>query len=108
MIETRAVPLCIPPEHPALAGHFPGNPLVPGVVVLERVAAACKAWRRVTVAGLDAKFVHPLRPGEAATIMLHAEGARVRFEVTRDDGDLLARGVFAIQQASARPVVAWS
>jgi hypothetical protein len=40
--------------------------------------------------------------------MLHAEGARVRFEVTRDDGDLLARGVFAIQRASARPVVAWS
>lgn len=108
MIETHAAPLCIPPEHPALAGHFPGNPVVPGVVVLERVAAACKAWRRTSVATLDAKFVQPLRPGEAATIMLQAEGARVRFEVTRDGGELLARGMFASQQAPTRPVVARS
>ncbi|TAN05171.1 MAG: hydroxymyristoyl-ACP dehydratase [Rhodanobacteraceae bacterium] len=107
-METHAAPLCIPPEHPALAGHFPGNPVVPAVVVLERVAAACKAWRRTVVAALDAKFVRPLRPGEAATIMLQAEGARVRFEVTGADGKLLARGVFASRQASMRPVVARS
>lgn len=84
--------LCITPGHPALPGHFPGNPLVPGVVVLERVAAALKAWRGTAVGKLDAKFVQPLRPGEEATIALEEEGARVRFEVTRADGHVLARG----------------
>jgi 3-hydroxymyristoyl/3-hydroxydecanoyl-(acyl carrier protein) dehydratase len=89
---THAVRLCIAPEHPALPGHFPGNPLVPGVVVLERVTAALKAWRGAAVGKLDAKFVQPLRPGEEATIALDGDGARVRFEVTRADGRVLARG----------------
>lgn len=90
---THAVRLCIAPEHPALPGHFPGDPLVPGVVVLERVAAALKAWRGTAVGRLDAKFVQPLRHGEEATIALDDEGARVRFEVTRADGGVLARGM---------------
>lgn len=88
----HAIRLCIAPEHPALPGHFPGDPLVPGVVLLERVAAALKAWRGTTVGRLDAKFVQPLRPGEDATIALDDDGTRVRFEVTRADGGVLARG----------------
>lgn len=84
--------LQIDAAHPAMAGHFPGNPIVPGVVVLERVAAALRAWRGERVEKLDAKFVQPLRPGEAAMIALDADGARVRFEVTGVEGKLLARG----------------
>ncbi|MGN6790260.1 MAG: hydroxymyristoyl-ACP dehydratase [Rhodanobacteraceae bacterium] len=92
------ITLKIDPEHPALAGHFPGNPVVPGVVVLERVAAALRAWRGERVQKLDAKFVQPLRPNEAATIKLHAEPARVRFEVMRADGVPLARGTLQTTQ----------
>ncbi|MES2404758.1 MAG: hydroxymyristoyl-ACP dehydratase [Pseudomonadota bacterium] len=84
--------LRIETAHPALAGHFPGNPIVPGVVVLERVAAALRTWRGDRVDKLDAKFVQPLRPGEAATIALDDDGARIRFEVTGTEGKLLARG----------------
>lgn len=84
--------LRIDPAHPALAGHFPGNPVVPGVVVLERVAAALEAWRGTAVGKLDVKFVRPLRPGEEATIALDGDGARVRFEVARADGGVFARG----------------
>ena len=89
---THVERLCIAPGHPAIPGHFPGNPLVPGVVVLERVAAALKAWRGAVVGKLDAKFVQPLRPGEEATIALEDDGRRVRFEVMRADGGVLARG----------------
>ncbi|TAN03742.1 MAG: hydroxymyristoyl-ACP dehydratase [Rhodanobacteraceae bacterium] len=92
MSATHAVRLRVAPDHPALPGHFPGDPLVPGVVLLERVAAAWKAWRGVAVGRLDAKFLQPLRPGEDAVIALHDEDARVRFEVRRADGALLARG----------------
>ena len=30
----------VEPCHPCLPGHFPGSPLVPGVVVLDQVLAA--------------------------------------------------------------------
>jgi 3-hydroxymyristoyl/3-hydroxydecanoyl-(acyl carrier protein) dehydratase len=85
--------------HPALAGHFPGNPVVPAVVVLERVAAALRTWRGERVEKLDAKFVQPLLPDEDAVIELHAESARIRFSVTRADGVALARGTLQAARA---------
>jgi 3-hydroxyacyl-[acyl-carrier-protein] dehydratase len=91
--------LRIDPSHPALAGHLPGNPVVPGVVLLERVAAALRAWRGERVEKLDAKFVQPLLPGEDAVIELEAEAACIRFAVRRADGVPLARGT--LQRARA-------
>jgi 3-hydroxymyristoyl/3-hydroxydecanoyl-(acyl carrier protein) dehydratase len=82
--------------HPALPGHFPGQPLVPGVVLLEQLALALRAWRGQRLACvLEAKFVAPLLPDELA--MLHlteadAARSRFRFEIRRD-GSLLARGL---------------
>ncbi|MGA0587783.1 hydroxymyristoyl-ACP dehydratase [Dyella sp. KRB-257] len=79
--------------HPALPGHFPGQPLVPGVVMLEQVAMALRAWRDERMAGVaEAKFVAPLLPGETADLTLSEAGSRVRFEIRRG-GELLARGV---------------
>ena len=33
----------VAPDHPSLPGHFPGRPLVPGVVLLDRVLEAIEA-----------------------------------------------------------------
>lgn len=86
----------VEPTHPALPGHFPGQPLVPGVMLLEQVALGLRAWRaQRLVRVLEAKFVAPLMPGEQATLLLAATEAHVanaRFEIRRD-GTLLARGV---------------
>lgn len=82
--------------HPALAGHFPGHPVVPGVVLLERVAAAWKAARGARVGKLEAKFMQPLLPRQDASIELQEDGARARFSVTRADGVVLARGTLEI------------
>jgi 3-hydroxymyristoyl/3-hydroxydecanoyl-(acyl carrier protein) dehydratase len=86
-------PLRIPADHPCLPGHFPGRPLVPGVLLLEQVALALRAWRGERLARVaEAKFVAPLRPGEAAELRLDERGGRLRSEIRRD-GELLARGI---------------
>ena len=77
----------IPPDHPSLPGHFPGRPLVPGVVVLERVLAAIESAHGPLGALRlpQAKFQQPLLPGERARIELDGEAPRWRFRVLRDD-----------------------
>ena len=88
---TFSAPLRIAAAHPSLAGHFPGHPVVPGVVLLQRVAAALRQWRGLPMAGFDAKFLALLLPEQDATIELQADAARVRFAIRRD-ATLLARG----------------
>ena len=83
----------VPPDHPAFAGHFPGRPIVPGVVLLERVVEAIE-----TIHGPlpplrlpQVKFLHPLLPGQAAQVCLEGEAPRWRFRVLQAD-QVLARG----------------
>lgn len=63
---------CIAADHPALPGHFPGHPIVPGVVILDHVLAAIESVQG-PLAGLrlpQVKFVQPLLPGQVARIEL--------------------------------------
>ena len=60
----------IPADHPSLAGHFPGAPIVPGVVVLDEVAAALTEWRQDShITGIPSvKFIAPIKPGQSFII----------------------------------------
>lgn len=61
-------------DHPSLPGHFPGAPIVPGVVILDEIVAALAEWRedsRLT-AIRTVKFLIPLKPGQPFTIGLSA------------------------------------
>ena len=57
-------------NHPSLPGHFPGTPLVPGVVILDEVLAALVEWRKdCQLTGIrSVKFLVPLKPGQPFTI----------------------------------------
>lgn len=93
----------IPADHPSLPGHFPGRPLVPGVVLLERVVEAIETAHGDlgTLRLPQVKFLQPLLPGETARIELDGEPPRWRFRVLRGT-TLLARGeVVANDAASA-------
>ena len=91
----------IAPDHPALPGHFPGNPVVPGVVILDfvRRAAATACAPGLAVTGLpQAKFVAPLLPGQQAEVDLELAGSQLRFVVSRE-GQLIAQGAFELGEA---------
>lgn len=93
------VPLSIAADHPAFAGHFPGQPLLPGAALLAEVLEALLdepllAARVGTAPRLGAaKFLAPVRPGARLTIQLDDGPRSVRFEV-REGARVVASGQF--------------
>jgi len=90
---------CIPASHPCFAGHFPDNPIVPGVIILNYVQQQLLTWlpdyRINTLA--QAKFLHPLHPDENFAITLKQSSAiNIKFCCTRGT-DTLATGSIIIQ-----------
>jgi 3-hydroxyacyl-[acyl-carrier-protein] dehydratase len=71
-----AVRRTIGADHPSLPGHFPGTPIVPGVVILDEVLAALMKWHEgshVTVISA-VKFLAPLKPDQPFVISLDSSG----------------------------------
>lgn len=69
----RCPSMKIPATHLALPGHFPNQPIVPGVVLLEAVAQAL-ARDRNRVTGFPAiKFLAPLMPEREFDVVLTAK-----------------------------------
>ena len=63
--------LPIAANHPAYSGHFPGQPVLPGVVLLDAVVHELQCSDREVRARWDissAKFQSAVRPGDTLTL----------------------------------------
>ncbi len=97
-----------PPEEPFFRGHFPGDPLVPGVIIAEALAQTAgiaagqpgRGFRLTAIKGM--KFLRPVRPREV--LALHARkiaavGGLWQFEVSaRVGGSAVAEGVVVLSE----------
>lgn len=82
MTDQSAATFAVPRDHPSLPGHFPGRPVVPGVLLLDAVIVAARdAFGLGPASGLPrAKFAAPVLPGEEVRILLTRLGpGRVGF-----------------------------
>jgi 3-hydroxyacyl-[acyl-carrier-protein] dehydratase len=98
-MSTAGIALHIALDHPAYAGHFPGQPLLPGVSLLAEVLeallddAALAARVGPAPCLAHAKFLAPVRPGAELVLRLEPAGRGVRFEV-REGERVAASGQF--------------
>ncbi len=88
--------LHIAPDHPAFAGHFPGAPIVPGVLLLDAAVHAMRQMLRPSLSGGEgeggsqntcqissAKFLSPVGPGETLTLSFStAASGSTRFDIS--------------------------
>lgn len=71
MSEVRKAEMSFPLDHPAGPGHFPGNPVIPGALLLASVLDSLEDLEGGPVercAIKSAKFFSPARPGERVAI----------------------------------------
>ena len=102
--------LCIAADHPAFAGHFPGMPILPGVVLLDAavhvLTQAMRASGCAAQGGAQAvcqisstKFLSPVSPGETLTICCtSAASGSTRFDIS-GGGRKVATGALAWRPA---------
>jgi 3-hydroxyacyl-[acyl-carrier-protein] dehydratase len=84
----------VPADHPSLAGHFPGAPVVPGVLVLDYVLSQL-AWPPGAARRLAwVKFHRSLLPEQVATATFSRDAAGWRFTVIEGE-EILVQGMLA-------------
>jgi 3-hydroxyacyl-[acyl-carrier-protein] dehydratase len=80
-------------DHPAAQGHFPGDPIIPGAVLLHGTLQAIAARIGAAPSAVhlrSAKFLRPTRPGDRLAIEFSSTAhGEIRFECTVDGKPVL-------------------
>ncbi len=88
----------VPMDLPAFAGHFPGNAIVPGVVLLDQALYRAQMFWGHEGGSLQvaqAKFLSPVKPGELLRFELEmTPRSNIRFDIFSSDR-AVASGIFS-------------
>ena len=78
----------VPVDHPAFAGHFPGTPILPGVVLLDVTLHAITEAAGIEPGSCEigsVKFLSPAKPGDQLEIRYDSPpGGTIRFDIVAD------------------------
>jgi 3-hydroxyacyl-[acyl-carrier-protein] dehydratase len=106
---------CVTINEPFFVGHFPDNPVMPGVLIVEAIAQtgavlmskslnADVNGKTIMIVSLDeARFRHPVRPGDV--LRMHVEVLRHRGDLFKFRGKAMVRDILAAQVDFAAMVV---
>lgn len=90
-------------DHPVFAGHFPGEPIVPGVLLLDWALCEIEARehslleRCVLLPGKlnVVKFLTPVRPGDVLIVTYECEATKIACRIECGQ-QLVATATFAL------------
>lgn len=103
LVDCMNLELCIAPNHPALPGHFPGNPIVPAVVIVQEVARRLSDLTGVRVDEVrQLRLQQPMLPGQPVTMSCEARGSDAWRVTLKAEDVLIAGGIFG-QRAGSLP-----
>lgn len=91
-------------DDPTAAGHFPGNPIIPGALLLDAVLLALAGDAGGGLGGAEirsVKFLRPVRPGDRLVIRWEGRpNGETRFEgLLRDPERVALTGVVRLGTA---------
>jgi len=90
--------LLITHTHPSLPGHFPDNPIVPGVVILDHVMNYWQNNSGKTIRQINqSKFIQLLTPDQPCTIIYSEtkQPDKINFEIINSTQKVIAKGSFS-------------
>lgn len=88
-------------DHPVFSGHFPGHPIVPGVLLLGWAQTAIEVQLGQIIQGLaEAKFHSPATPADELELDFEVGASVVRFEI-RSAARKIASGRFLMPKSAA-------
>jgi 3-hydroxyacyl-[acyl-carrier-protein] dehydratase len=94
---TARTPLSIPTDHPAFVGHFPGTPIVPGVLLLDEALHAIIRSGNLGTGSChinSVKFLSPLKPGESVVIEHELQDSgSIRFDIVSGERKIVSGSV---------------
>lgn len=96
MPDIATLEFTIPQQHPCFSAHFPGNPIVPGALLLQWILTRTRShYPYIHVAAISSmKFVKSLHPGDHCRLKVDVDTASKRMNIAcYHQSELVCKGV---------------